>query len=108
LVWNLVRNAVQASSPGGNVTVSVEEDEKTSSIKLTVSDQGPGIDDEAKEKIFDPLFTTRSHGTGIGLAVVKRIADEHGFAINVNSQTGKGAIFTVTLGQQKRNSKLAG
>jgi signal transduction histidine kinase len=101
LIWNLVRNAVQASSPGGIVTVYVEDDEKTSLIKLTVSDQGPGIDEDAKERIFDPLFTTRSHGTGIGLAVVKRIADEHGFTINVNSQKGEGANFTVTLGQRK-------
>ena len=49
-------------------------------------------------QIFDAFFTTRSHGTGVGLAVVKRIADEHGFAIDVESGAGQGATFRVNLG----------
>jgi signal transduction histidine kinase len=102
LVWNLIRNAVQASSPGGVVDVRVEAIERE--VVLTVTDQGIGIDDEAKGKLFDPLYTTRSHGTGIGLAVVKRIADEHGFTIEVRSQKGKGASFVVTLGRRLSNA----
>jgi signal transduction histidine kinase len=57
-----------------------------------------GIDPDAKERLFDAFFSTRTHGTGIGLAVVKRIADEHGFSIDVASERGRGARFRVALG----------
>jgi signal transduction histidine kinase len=97
LVWNLVRNGVQASDPGGVVKVVVEI--RGSAPALAVIDQGPGIDAAAKERLFDAFFTTRSHGTGVGLAVVKRIADEHGFEITVESDAGKGATFRVSLGK---------
>jgi two-component system sensor histidine kinase HydH len=96
LIWNLVRNAVQASTAGGTVRVRLEE--VNGSAVLTVADDGVGIEHDAKDKLFDAFFTTRSHGTGIGLAVVKRIADEHGFAIGVESEKGAGALFRVTLG----------
>jgi two-component system, NtrC family, sensor histidine kinase HydH len=96
LVWNLVRNGVQASDPGGVVKVIV--DAQGSVPVLMVTDQGAGIDAAAKERLFDAFFTTRSHGTGVGLAVVKRIADEHGFEITVESNAGKGASFRVALG----------
>lgn len=95
LVWNLVRNGVQASDPGGVVKVLVEVG--ADGPALSVVDRGAGIDAEAKERLFDAFFTTRSHGTGVGLAVVKRIADEHGFAIRVESDAGKGATFRVSL-----------
>lgn len=95
LVWNLVRNGVQASEPGGVVKVVV--DPVSPVPVLSVVDQGAGIDAAAKERLFDAFFTTRSHGTGVGLAVVKRIADQHGFAIAVESDAGKGAAFHVSL-----------
>lgn len=96
LIWNLVRNAVQASGAGSTVRVAVQVD--AGRARLTVSDQGIGIDGEAKERLFDAFFTTRSHGTGVGLAVVKAIADEHGFAIEVESEHGQGATFCLDLG----------
>lgn len=96
LLWNLVRNAVQASNAGGTVEVAIRE--RDGNVILTVRDDGVGIDPVAKERLFDAFFTTRSHGTGIGLAVVKRIADEHGFAIDVESEQGSGATFRVNLG----------
>jgi signal transduction histidine kinase len=99
LVWNLVRNAVQASKPGGVVRTVIEV--KGAVVELRVSDQGVGIDDASKERIFDAFFTTRSQGTGMGLAVVKRIADEHGFSIKVQSSAGRGATFHVQLGRQR-------
>jgi signal transduction histidine kinase len=67
-------------------------------LVLEVKDDGIGIDDDAKKRLFDAFFTTRSHGTGIGLAVVKRIADDHGFGIDVESSKGSGALFRVRLG----------
>lgn len=96
LIWNLVRNAVQASAAGDRVRLLLEaSDERTS---LSVEDEGQGIEPEARERLFDAFFTTRSKGTGIGLAVVKRIADEHGFALEVESHPGNGTRFILRFG----------
>lgn len=100
VVWNLVRNAVQASPAGSEVVLSVEEDPKH--VRLAVSDHGPGIEPDSREKIFDAFFTTRSQGAGIGLAVVRRIIDDHapfGAAIHVRAAAGQatGATFEVEL-----------
>jgi signal transduction histidine kinase len=100
LIWNLVRNAVQVSGPGDVVTVEVVEAVAAGQIELTVRDYGPGIDAAAMERLFDAFFTTRSQGTGVGLAVVKRIADEHGFSIWVESKEGRGAVFRLRLGPE--------
>jgi two-component system sensor histidine kinase HydH len=99
LIWNLVRNAVQASSPGDGVEVAVEISRGRTWLRVT--DCGVGIDDAARERLFDAFFTTRSQGTGMGLAVVKRIADEHGFSILVESSRGRGATFRVDLGVER-------
>ncbi len=96
LVWNLVRNAVQASSAGDEVRVELAG--ANGRMVLRVIDQGAGIDEKARENLFDAFFTTRSHGTGVGLAVVKRIADEHEFSVQVGSLEGRGATFEVDLG----------
>jgi signal transduction histidine kinase len=96
LIWNLVRNAVQASRPGEGVLVQVLSNER-GQPELSVADAGAGIDESAKERLFDAFFSTRSQGTGVGLAVVKRIADEHHFAVRVESEAGQGATFRVTL-----------
>jgi len=98
LVWNLVRNAVQASSAGELVRVMLRIRED-GCAELSVIDRGVGIDSEAKARIFDAFFTTRSHGTGMGLAVVKRIVDDHGFSIEVDSNANRGATFRVLLGK---------
>ncbi len=98
LIWNLVRNAVQASSAGSQVTVTVSADSELGNAELCVQDYGVGLTEEAKERIFDAFYTTRAQGTGVGLAVVKRIADDHGFSIAVESESGQGATFTVALG----------
>src|SRR5262249_43955406 len=100
LVWNLVRNGVQASKPGGLVRVVLVDEPAGAS--LAVVDRGVGIDEEARSRLFDAFFTTRSHGTGVGLAVVKSIAAEHGFAIDVERGAGQGATFRVSLGRALR------
>jgi signal transduction histidine kinase len=96
LIWNLVRNAVQASKAGDAVRVDVSVEHGR--VELRVEDDGVGIDEESKERLFDAFFTNRSQGTGVGLAVVKRIADEHGFTLSVDSKAGQGAAFHVALG----------
>jgi signal transduction histidine kinase len=98
VLWNLVRNAVQASGAGTEVRVTVKKD--GAGVDLAVEDHGPGIAEMNGEKIFDAFFTTRPHGAGIGLAVVKRIIDDHapfGASIAVESSPQGGATFRVHL-----------
>lgn len=97
MLWNLVRNAVQASAAGEQVRVEVGAG--PAGVTVSVIDSGVGLDAEAKEHLFDAFFTTRSKGTGIGLAVVKRIVDEHGWDIAVLDTPGGGATFTVYVGE---------
>jgi len=106
LVWNLVRNAVQASGAGDTVRVAVNLEPRL--VVLTVEDDGIGIDEQAREQLFDAFFTTRSQGTGVGLAVVKRIADDHGFDIVVESEKGRGASFHVRIARYVAGSVETG
>lgn len=96
ILWNLVRNAVQVSSAGAPVSVRVRV-EASGAVALEVEDAGPGIPDSAREQLFDAFFTTRTQGVGIGLAVVKRIVDDHGFGITVESGAERGALFRVVV-----------
>lgn len=93
VIWNLLRNATQASSAGQEVVVRVSQE--GAAVRLEIVDAGPGIPEDAKARLFDAFFTTRSKGAGIGLAVVKRIVDDHGFAIEVESVPGQGTTFRV-------------
>ncbi|RYE93857.1 MAG: two-component sensor histidine kinase [Myxococcales bacterium] len=95
VLWNLVRNAVQASGAGCSVTVRVRPVDH--GAVLEVSDQGKGISEETRSQLFDAFFTTRTQGIGIGLAVVKRVVDDHGWSIEVDSQPGHGATFRVVV-----------
>lgn len=95
VVWNLVRNAIQASSPGHEVKVVIADHGET--CALEVRDHGPGIPPEARVRLFDAFFTTRAHGMGIGLAVVKRILDDHGFPVEVDSAEGEGTTIRVRM-----------
>ena len=98
VLWNLVRNALQASAAGGVVRVGVGK--VGDRVTLWVEDEGEGIDEAAKTRIFDAFYTTRTHGAGIGLAVVKRIIDDHarwGVSIGVENGKESGARFRVTM-----------
>jgi signal transduction histidine kinase len=98
VVWNLVRNAIQASSAQSSVTVRVAAAERA--VTLSVEDQGPGVPEDVGTRIFEDFFTTRTHGAGIGLAVVKRIIDDHaamGARLQVERGVHGGACFRVTL-----------
>ena len=95
VITNLVKNAIQAvpevENPRILVTVSSEEDE----IKISVADNGIGIADEFKDKIFEPKFTTKSSGMGLGLGMVKNIVENYQGSIDFTSQKHKGTVFTV-------------
>lgn len=92
---NMIMNAVQAMPEGGKLTIGAKRRDKF--LEVEISDTGCGIPREAIGKIFDPLFTTRAKGIGLGLAVCKAIIDRHGGNIEVESKVGKGATFTIRL-----------
>ncbi|MBN1193531.1 MAG: PAS domain-containing protein [Coriobacteriia bacterium] len=93
---NLVSNAVQAmESPGGTISLRVWEED--ASVFVSIADTGPGMDPEALGKVFDPFFSTKEGGTGLGLTIVHRIIDQHGGRIEVSSTIGEGTTFTVVL-----------
>ena len=93
--YNLVLNAAQATAPGGTVTVKTRAQGRTAEI--AVIDRGVGIGAAQMKDIFNPFFTTKPEGVGLGLAIVAKIVDEHGGKIAVESEPGKGSIFCVSL-----------
>lgn len=95
VLWNLVRNAIQVSPGGCRVTVAIEKTK--GGAQLSVSDEGPGIPEKAHHDIFNAYYTTRAGGTGIGLAVVKRITDAHNFDLSVISSEGDGCVFNIRV-----------
>lgn len=92
---NMITNAVQAMPDGGKLTIGAREKDKF--LEMEIADTGGGIAEEAMDKIFDPLFTTKAKGIGLGLAVCKSIIDRHEGHIEVKSKVGKGTIFNVKL-----------
>ena len=95
IITNLISNAVQAMPKGGKLTVQTIRE--NGQATLIVEDTGVGIPENAKSKLFQPLFTTKSKGQGFGLAVCKRLVDAMGGAITFESEEGKGTKFTVKL-----------
>ncbi|MFQ6046955.1 MAG: ATP-binding protein, partial [Gemmatimonadales bacterium] len=105
VVVNLVLNAVQASR-GGRVHVAVRAagpDDMPSGVQLEravllrVSDDGPGVPQELRERLFDPFVTGRSGGSGLGLAIVQRAVEAHRGVVFLDETSGRGSSFTVLL-----------
>jgi PAS domain S-box-containing protein len=94
VLLNLTMNAMQALGKGGHVRVVLQPD--ADGVLLKVEDDGPGIDPEAVEGIFHPFFTTKPNGTGLGLAVAKRIVEDHGGSLSTEKRE-TGAAFQVLL-----------
>lgn len=93
--YNLLLNAAQASPPGGAVTVKTRA--AGGAAEIAVIDRGVGIGPEQIDNVFNPFFTTKPDGVGLGLAIVSKIVDEHGGKITVDSEPGKGSVFRVLL-----------
>ncbi|MGY5150258.1 MAG: two-component system sensor histidine kinase NtrB [Candidatus Nitrosopumilus sp. bin_68KS] len=89
---NLINNAVHALDGQGEIEITLSSDSKN--IVIQVKDSGPGIPDENLEKIFEPMFTTKNTGTGLGLVICKSIVEQHGGSISVNNNP---TTFTITL-----------
>jgi len=94
---NLLDNAVSVLGDGGAVAVSLGLSEKADQVRLEVADNGPGIPDEVKLRIFEPYFSTRKSGTGLGLAIAHTIVSEHGGFIRAYDNEPVGTVFAVEL-----------
>jgi two-component system NtrC family sensor kinase len=95
ILLNLVLNAIDASPQGSEVTVEMRSVRQ--GVLIEVTDRGPGIPADHLENIFNPFFTTKETGTGLGLALVHQMVVEHGGQISVDSTPGRGSVFRVTL-----------
>ena len=96
---NLALNALQAMGNEGTLTIAtrVEKERGNPTMVVTFSDTGPGIPRERQEAIFEPLYTTRRDGTGLGLSTSRRIIERHGGSLTVVSKPGHGARFVIRL-----------
>lgn len=95
VIYNLLLNAAQASPPKSSITVKTRQIDDTAEIAII--DLGSGIDAKHLENIFNPFFSTKRDGVGLGLAIVSKIVDEHGGRIAVESEPGHGTVFRVYL-----------
>lgn len=94
MMINLVKNALESVEMGGYVRIYVGYNSKDC-IQLSVSDEGRGMDQTMLENIFDPFYTTKEQGTGLGLLLVQSVVDEHRGRVTVESEEGKGTVFIV-------------
>ncbi|MEW6136596.1 MAG: ATP-binding protein [Thermodesulfobacteriota bacterium] len=99
---NLIDNAVAAAGPGGFVRVLTRYDKTLSIASVEISDNGPGIDARDRDRIFEPYFTRKQGGTGLGLTIVSTIVADHNGFIRVKDAPGGGARFIVELPARKR------
>ena len=95
VLGNLVTNACQAMGTGGRLGLSASV--KDGMVQVAIRDTGTGIRPENMKKLFEPLFTTKNKGIGLGLAVSRKLAEANGGRIEVNTEPGKGSTFTVFL-----------
>ncbi len=96
--FNLILNGVQAMPQGGTLTITTHvKSLESGPVEVEIADTGCGIPPEHLPRIFEPFFTTKARGTGLGLALVRRILDHHRASIQVTSEPGRGTVFTVVF-----------
>lgn len=95
VLTNLFDNVVSVAGEGAVVAIDMRED--TGTAVLTFSDNGPGMPEETLARVFEPYFTTRAEGSGLGLAMLKNIVLLHGGTVDVESEVGRGTTFTIRL-----------
>lgn len=97
VLLNLYLNSLQAMEHGGELRVSVREGNRPGTVEISVRDTGCGIAKDILERVMDPYFTTKPEGTGLGLAMVYKIIDEHGGTIRIASKEGEGTTVNIIL-----------
>ncbi len=97
--FNIILNSLQAMPLGGTLTIEAQPFSKDDAnfLKVSIIDTGEGIPDNIKEKIFTPFFTTKDKGIGLGLTVVKKILEKHGWEYKITSEPGQGTNFTIII-----------
>ena len=94
---NLGVNAIQAMQPGGGGVLRVSGRRDGTDLVVGFQDEGPGMDEETRAKVFEPFYTTKAAGTGLGLAIVRQAVEGHGGSVSVESPAGGGAAFAIRL-----------
>lgn len=102
--FNIVRNAMQAMPQGGLLKITLGSDDRF--VSIAFKDTGPGIPADQLGNIFEPYFTTKSEGTGLGLMIVQRIVRDHGGELEVHSEPRVGTTFTIFLPRDARRIRL--
>jgi two-component system sensor histidine kinase HydH len=95
VLLNLLKNSISVTDKGGKVTLAAHQ--QNNGVCIQVSDTGHGMTEEEQEKLFDPFFSTRKDGTGLGLAVSHQIVEQHNGRIEVESKRGIGTTMKVIL-----------
>jgi two-component system, sporulation sensor kinase E len=101
---NLIKNALQAMTKGGKLTLQTGE--ANEGVWVSVGDTGGGIPQEQVNRIFEPFYTTKKKGSGLGLMIVQRIVRSHGGKIELDSQVGRGSVFRIWLPLHERRTRL--
>ena len=104
---NLLVNAGEAMEDGGRIVVSEQDgliEPLGRVVVIQVKDNGPGVPQAIQDKLFEPFYSTKEDGTGLGLSIAARIVEEHGGWLNLRSQEGKGATFTITLPRKEERN----
>ncbi|NQU09901.1 PAS domain-containing sensor histidine kinase, partial [bacterium] len=102
--YNVIRNGIQAMQAGGILRVHSEATD--TQVVVSVADTGGGIAPDQIGRLFEPYYTTKTKGTGLGLLIVQRIVREHGGTIDIQSDVGRGTTFQVRLPRQQRRTRL--
>jgi len=92
---NLLSNAIDAMPEGGRLSLTVKEEQ--GGVAVTIADTGEGIASDRLPLIFEPFYTSKGKGTGLGLSITHNIVSDHGGRVQVASQEGEGAAFTIWL-----------
>ncbi|GEM_PF-1973403 len=108
IIRNLVKNATESGEDGEPVEVTLSAEERKGALDIIVSDNGRGIDEEVLEKVFQPGFSTKEGNLGIGLSVVKILAEAMGLAVSVESIKGRGSSFKVTIPAERYRNENTG
>jgi signal transduction histidine kinase len=101
---NLIKNALQAMTKGGTLTLQTGENDD--GVWISVADTGGGIPQEQINRIFEPFYTTKKKGSGLGLMIVQRIVRAHNGRIELESHVGRGTTFRIWLPLHERKTRL--
>jgi signal transduction histidine kinase len=96
VLWNLIRNSLEALRGKGKIEIRVSSPEEDL-IRIRVADDGPGVREEDREQVFEPFFTRKARGSGLGLAMVRSAVSAHGGSVRISSHEGGGTIFEIEL-----------